>query len=114
MRAILGNLRQSPRKVRLVADWVRGKKVDVALAGLGLMDKRAAAPVTKLIRSALANFPADKRAPASDYLISEIRVDAARTLKRQRPRARGRAAMIRKRASRIYLQLKALPAGRQG
>lgn len=104
MKAILKNYRQSPRKVRLVADVVRGKKVAEALAVLRFVDKRAAVPFTKLIESAIAN--AKQAGKSVDRLfIQKVSVDDARTLKRFMPRARGSASRINKRSSHILVEL---------
>ncbi|MAF59376.1 50S ribosomal protein L22 [bacterium] len=104
MKAKLSNYRQSPRKVRLVADAVRGKKVDHALTTLSSMPKRAASSVSKLIKSASANAKA-KGANEADLTIKKITVDPGIIFKRYRPRARGRAAQILKRTSHINLEL---------
>ncbi len=107
MKASLSNLRISPRKVRLVADAVRGKTVASALAELNLLPKRASAPLHKLLRSAAANA-AVGQAGAEQLVVKEIRVDEAPTLKRFRPRAMGRGARINKRSSRIQVVLGSL------
>ena len=74
MKAVLKNYRQSPRKVRLIADLVRGKKVDVALAQLQFVDKRAAGPVAKVILSAKANALKTGIAPET-LIIKKVTVD---------------------------------------
>ena len=102
--AQLTNYRQSPRKVRIVADLVRGKKVEVALAELAFLAKRAGAPVEKLIRSALANAE-NLNISKENLIVKEIRVDQGVTLHRSMPRARGRAFPIRKRSSHVILVL---------
>ena len=104
--AQLNNYRQSPRKVRLVTDLVRGKKVQKVLPILDVLSKRAAGPVKKLLRSAVANAIHNENLDKDKLVISEIRVDEGATLKRWRPRARGRAFPIRKRTSRITVYLK--------
>ena len=104
-KAKLSNYRQSPRKVRLIADLVRGKNVHMALATLSHMPKRAAEPMAKLIRSALANLPGGSQALASDYIISRIEVGQGIVFKRFMPRARGKASPIRKKTSHISLVL---------
>src|SRR5690242_19183999 len=92
--AKLKNYRQAPRKVRLLADLVRGKSVDRALAQLSLMPKRAAEPLAKLIRSAASNA---KDISPKDLYISTIQVNGGVVFKRMMPRARGRGAQILKR-----------------
>jgi large subunit ribosomal protein L22 len=99
--ATLKHYRQAPRKVRLVADLVRGKKVDHALALLSTLPKRAAEPMAKLIRSAVANA----KVPTNELVISKIEVGQGVVFKRFMPRARGRASAIRKKASHITLAL---------
>lgn len=104
MKAILKNYRQSPRKVRLLADLVRGKKVTTALHQLAFADKRAAGPFAKVIRSAVAN--AEKSGRAVDTLkISKVAVDKGVTIKRFMPRARGSASPINRRSSHITVEL---------
>ena len=103
MKATLGNYRQSPRKVRLVTDLVKGKNVAEAFSQLRFLPKRAAAPIVKLINSALA-YSKEKVLPEA-VLIKDIRVDGGVTLKRFRPRARGRASRINKRTSIVRLTL---------
>lgn len=102
--AKLSNYRQAPRKVRLLADLVRGKSAVRALALLAVVPKRASGPMQKLIRSAIAN--ASKNGlPASDLYISKIEVNGGTILKRSMPRARGRAFPIHKHNSHITLAL---------
>lgn len=99
-------LRMSPRKVRLVCDVVRGKQVEEALATLRFTPKAAALPISKLIRSAIANAEQKKENLDIDRLfVKTIRVDEGPTLKRWRPRARGRATRINKRTSHIVVEL---------
>jgi large subunit ribosomal protein L22 len=113
MKAVLKNHRQSPRKVRLLADLVRGKKVDEAIVELNHVSKRAAEPVRKLIDSAVANAVTNQQATKENLFIKEIRVDKGITLKRYQPTARGRATPLHKHASTVRLTLgtkEALPA----
>ena len=100
--AQLKNYRQAPRKVRLVADLVRGKSVDHALALLSTLPKRASEPMAKLISSALAN---SKGASASELYIEKIEVNGGIVFKRMMPRARGRASQILKRTSHVQVAL---------
>jgi len=106
MRAYLKNYRQSPRKVRLVADAIRGKSVLEARRALRVLGKRAAGQIGKLLDSALANARHnDSVSNESALMVSEIRVDEGPTLKRSMPRAHGRASRINKRTSHIILVL---------
>jgi large subunit ribosomal protein L22 len=99
--AKLKNYRQAPRKVRLVADLVRGKTAEHALALLAVLPKRASEPMIKLIRSAVANA----KVPAPELYIATIEVNGGVVFKRSMPRARGRASQILKRTSHITLSL---------
>jgi large subunit ribosomal protein L22 len=104
MKAILKNYRQAPRKVRLLADLVRGKKVADALATLRFVDKRAAGPFAKVIASAVAN--AKGQGANTDQLkIKTVRVEKGMVMKRFMPRARGSASRINKRNSHIIVEL---------
>jgi large subunit ribosomal protein L22 len=105
MKSSLKNYRQSPRKVRLVADLIRGRKVSDAIQELTFLDKRASHVMTKLIASAIANAENNFKVNSDDLVISEITVDQGVTLKRYRPRARGVAKRINKRTSNIALSL---------
>ena len=98
-------LRMSPRKVRLVVDLIRGQSVEQALSLLNFCDKAAAKPVTKLLRSAVAN--ADNRGGFDlDRLFVETAVvNEGPTWRRWLPRAMGRATRIRKRTSHVTLIL---------
>jgi len=99
--AKLKNYRQSPRKVRLIADLVRGKSAKYALDLLSTLPKRGSEPMIKLIQSAVAN----SKREASAVYISTIQVNSGIVFKRSMPRARGRAAPIRKKTSTITLGL---------
>ena len=103
--AKLRYLRITPRKVRVVADLIRGKKVDRALAQLAFVEKRAAEPLAKLLRSAVANADqASKGAVDVDQLVvKELMVDQGPSLRRYMPRAMGRAFKILKKTSHISL-----------
>lgn len=94
----------SPRKVRLVANAVKGKTVGSARAALSFMPKTAALPLKKLLESAVKNTGAG-RAEEDAFIISDFRVDEGATLKRHMPRARGSAYTIRKRTSKVTLVL---------
>jgi len=104
--AHLSNYRQSPRKVRLIADLIRGKSAGRALALLSNLPKRGANPMATLLKSAVANA----KMPATDLYISKIEVNGGIVFKRQMPRARGRASLIRKKTSSITLALTERPA----
>ncbi len=105
VHAFLRSLRISPRKVRLVIDAVRGKSVKDADIRLSLMNKGAALPVLKLLRSAIANAEHNFKMESSSLYIKSITGDGGPTLKRSRPRAFGRAAPIRKRTTHLSIVL---------
>lgn len=105
MKAILKNYRQSPRKVRLLADLVRGKKVVEALKVLSFVDKRAAGPFAKVIKSAAANAQQAGR-DLESLKIARVTVDKGTTFTRFMPRARGSASPINRRSSHIIVELK--------
>lgn len=104
MKAILTNYRQSPRKVRLLADLVRGKTVAQALQTLSFVNKRASGPFVKLIRSAEANAVSKGIDPKTLFIKTAV-VDKGEVFKRFMPRARGSAARINKRNSNIKIEL---------
>lgn len=101
----LKNLHISPRKVRLVADIIRGMDVIEAEKQLGFVFKRAANPILKLLNSAVASAKHDFEMKEDNLFISSIMVNEGPTMKRWRPRAYGRAYPIMKRSSHIVLEL---------
>lgn len=105
MKSYLKNYRQSPRKVRLVADTVRGKNVNVALRDLAFVTKRATDPLAKLIKSAVANAKNNNSVSDENLFIKDIQVNKGIVLKRIMPRARGTAARINKRSSHVSVTL---------
>lgn len=100
-KAVLRGFRMSPQKVRLVADVVRGKKVDHALAILRNMPHKAAGEIYRTVASAAANAENNFQMDRDDLVIKLIMVDEGPAMKRFMPRARGRANVIRKRSSHI-------------
>jgi large subunit ribosomal protein L22 len=104
--AKLNNCPTSPRKMRLIADLVRGMDVEQALSQLKLNPKEASNRVEKLLLSALANWEEKnegERMDQSNLYISEIKVDSGRMLKRIQPAPQGRAHRIRKRSNHVTL-----------
>ena len=103
--AKLTNVPSSPRKMRLVADMVRGQEVYRALGILKCSNKEAAARLEKLLRSAIANWEAknERKAEAGELCISTIFVNPAPMLKRLRTAPQGRGYRIRKRANHVTL-----------
>lgn len=104
--AKLNNCPTSPRKMRLVADLVRGKQVEMALAILRFNPKEASRKLEKLLLSAIANWEAkneDASIEDADLYVKEIRVDGGTMLKRLRPAPQGRAHRIRKRSNHVTM-----------
>ena len=104
--AKLNNCPTSPRKMRLIADLIRGMDADKALAELKLNPKEASVRMEKLLLSALANWEAKnegKRMDEANLYVSEVRVDGGRMLKRVQPAPQGRAHRIRKRSNHVTL-----------
>ncbi|MGY3792612.1 50S ribosomal protein L22 [uncultured Aquimarina sp.] len=104
--AKLNNCPTSPRKMRLVADLVRGEKVERALHILRFSQKEAARRLEKLLLSAIANWQAkneDASIEDADLFVKEIRVDGGSMLKRLRPAPQGRAHRIRKRSNHVTI-----------
>ena len=121
--AKLNNYRASPRKTRIVADLIKGKKVKDAIVQLDFLTKKSANPIVKLLKSAISNARNDfKAANENNLTVKTITVNAGPVLKRSRPRSRGMANQILKRTSRITIVLgeqsspkvKSLPAGQAG
>ena len=107
-KATLRDLRIAPRKVRLVADLIRGKRASEAATILRVCTKSAAQPLGKILRSALASAAYNSQMPEAheeNFIISQIQVAEGVKLKRFRPRARGRAYPIQKKTSRVTLIL---------
>jgi large subunit ribosomal protein L22 len=103
--AQLSDYRQSPRKVRLLADAVRGKKASVALTNLSFVPKRASAAFIKLLKSAIANAKNNHDLALETLVVKEVSVNGGAILYRRMPRARGSAAPIRKRTSHVKIVL---------
>ncbi len=100
-KAVAKYIRISPRKVRLVADTVRGMDVETALITLKFMPKKGARILRKVIESAVANADQMETIDVDSLFIKEIQVNGGPMLKRFRPRAMGRATRILKRTSHI-------------
>ncbi|WP_439181573.1 50S ribosomal protein L22 [Carboxylicivirga taeanensis] len=106
--AKLRNVPTSPRKMRLVADMIRGKEVNLALDMLKFSSKEASRRVEKLLLSAIANWKEKNegvRIEDANLYVSEIAVDSGRILKRLRPAPQGRAHRIRKRSNHVTLRV---------
>ncbi len=105
VKANLNYFRTSPRKVRAVADLVKGLPVNIAIKQLMFSPKRAGSPLLKLLKSAISNAKNNFRLEPQNLFIKEFKVDEGPVFKRYMPRARGRATIIRKRTSHISLVL---------
>ena len=101
VRAVAKYIRTSPRKMRLVADLIRGKRAQEAWAILEYTPKRAAGPMKKCLESAIANAQNNNDIAPESLRVHRVMVDEGPTLKRFTPRARGRASAIKKRTSHI-------------
>jgi len=104
--AKLNNCPTSPRKMRLIADLIRGMDADKALSELKLNPKEASGRMEKLLLSALANWETKnegKRMDQENLYVSEVKVDSGRMLKRIQPAPQGRAHRIRKRSNHVTL-----------
>jgi large subunit ribosomal protein L22 len=101
--ALAKYIRISPVKVRLVADLIRGKKVEDALNILAFTPKSSAPVLTKVLNSAIANAGQKKGVDVDTLIVKKISVDEGPTLKRFRPRAMGRGTRILKRSSHIKI-----------
>lgn len=104
MKASLTNYKQSPRKVRLVADMIRGKRVSVARDSLVFLAKKSSPEMVKLLNSAVANARQQGMNP-DDLIVKTISVDKGSVIKRFKPMARGRAAGIHRTMSHVNLEL---------
>lgn len=105
IKAKLNNYRQSPRKVRLIANLVKGKRAEEALDILTFAGKRASLPLKNLIESAIANAKNNFNLEKETLFVKEFKVDGGAILYRRMPRARGTAYPIRKRTSHVYVEL---------
>lgn len=104
-QAVLKFVRLSPQKARLVADLVRGKKVDEAINTLKFSNQRAAGVIQKVLESAIANAENNNGADVDELKVREIFVDEGPVMKRIQPRAKGRADRIIKRTSHITIRV---------
>ena len=100
-KATARTVRIAPRKVRLVIDLIRGKKIGEAVSILRLTPKAASPVVEKVLNSAIANAEHNYEMDVENLIVSEVYVDEGPTMKRFRPRAQGRASAINKRTSHI-------------
>ncbi len=102
-KAVARHIRIAPRKVRQVADEIRGKQVEEAMTILRFTPRAAAAVLLKVLESAVANAENNHGMNRAGLVVAQAYVDEGPTLKRIRPRAQGRAAAIRKKTSHITI-----------
>jgi len=100
-KAILRRFRQSPRKVRMVADMIRGRKVDEALSILKFQPRKAARMLSKVLTSAIANATENEKADADQLVVKAVAIDPGPTDKRWLARSMGRANRINRRTSHV-------------
>ena len=105
MKAFLKNYRQSPRKVRIIGNLLKGKTVPAALSELQFLIKRGANPLSKIIKSAAANAKANNGIEAINLIVKNITVNKGMVLRRLEYKARGSANVLHKRASNIEVVL---------
>jgi len=102
-RAIAKHIRMSPRKARLVIDAIRGKDVNEALRIVRMSNKKAARPIQKTLESAIANAENNYDVDVDDLYVVKATVDMGRSLRRLRPRAYGRADIVRRPYSHVSI-----------
>ena len=105
VKAINKNIRSSPRKLALICNFIKGKKVDVALRDLEFTRKRIAKDVSKTVKSAISNAENNYQFDIDNLFVKEAYVGKSLVMKRYRPRAKGRASPIKKPFSRVTVIL---------
>ena len=105
VKAVNKNVRSSPRKISLVLDHIRGKKVGVVLKDLEFLRKKVTTDVSKTVKSAVANAENNNQFDIDNLYVSEAFVGKSLVMKRFRPRAKGRASPIKKPFSRLTIIL---------
>ena len=105
VKAINKNVRSSPRKISIVLDYIRGKKVDIVLRDLDFIRKRISKDVSKTVKSAIANAENNNQYDIDNLYVKEAYVGKSLVMKRFRPRAKGRSSPIKKPFSRITIVL---------
>ena len=105
VKAINKNIRSSPRKLALVCNFIKGKKVDIAVRDLEFTRKKVARDVTKTVKSAISNAENNYQFDIDNLFVKEAYVGKSIVMKRFRPRAKGRASPIKKPYSRLTIIL---------
>jgi large subunit ribosomal protein L22 len=102
-RAVLRKFRESPRKVRMVANMIRGRSVDDALSILRLQQRKAAHMLSKVLGSAIANATENEKADAEKLVVKSVQIDGGPVEKRWMARSMGRANRIIRRTSHVTI-----------
>ncbi len=105
VKAVNKNVRSSPRKLSLVCNFIKGKKVDIAVRDLEFTRKKVARDVTKTVKSAISNAENNYQFDIDNLFVKEAYVGKSIVMKRFRPRAKGRASPIKKPYSRLTIIL---------
>ncbi len=105
MKAYLKSYRQAPRKVRLVANLMKGKTAERALVELDVLPKRASGPMRKLLLSAIANAKENSKIELESLFVKEVRVDQGTIMKRFMPKSHGSASPFHKHTSHVMIEL---------
>ena len=113
VRAVNKNVRSSPRKISLVLDQIRGRKVEVALRDLEFLRKKISKDISKTVKSAVANAENNYQFDIDNLYVKEAYVGKSLVMKRFRPRAKGRASPINKPFSRITIVLSEKKGGKR-
>jgi large subunit ribosomal protein L22 len=104
-RAVLRRFRESPRKVRMVADMIRGRSVDDAVSILRLQQRKAAKMLSKVLHSAIANATENEKADADKLVVTKVFIDGGPVSKKWMPRSMGRANRILSRTSHVTVEV---------
>jgi large subunit ribosomal protein L22 len=106
-RAFLKSFRESPRRVRMVAAMIRGKRAEDALAILRFQPRKAARMLTKVLNSAIANASENEQADADKLVVTKVEIDGGPVQKRWLPRSMGRANRLNRRTSHVTVTVEA-------
>jgi large subunit ribosomal protein L22 len=104
-RAVLRRFRESPRKVRMVADMIRGRSVDDAMSILRLQQRKAAKMLSKVLGSAIANATENEKADSDKLVVTKVFIDGGPVNRRWMPRSMGRANRIVGRTSHVTVEV---------
>ena len=104
-RAVLKRFRESPRKVRMVADMIRGRSVDDALSILRLQQRKAARMLSKVLGSAIANATENEKVDSDKLVVKQVNIDGGPVEKRWMARSMGRANRITRRTSHVTVEV---------